>query len=283
METKYYLLIAFLVLWGGGMLWGFFVVINHLRKKNRVRKVLNEVGFRPISGNLAICERVKEIALRTVCRDLWDGSVTGEANSTLNVDVKDNSIKIEQSLQPDDSVLPRPIGFKEKIRLLSRAFVLKKIQYSSDNNIEAFYAETLDTEIIKFFRNRKEKRSSGGWVLCVSGKTKYPVKMIVRPKFTGSAKLLVNLAHKIADVKPVSAGGLLPKFVEAFEVSVGCFDGELPKIDTDTQLKILDARDFFPQQTTLTLSPDGLWLSGSIWPDLDKFKKLVSFCYSLNQ
>ena len=263
------------------MLWGIAVVIKHLRKGRKALNVIKAMRFTPISKNHVLIERVREIATRTVWKDLCDGVYGMSVNQEISITPKGDSLKLDCRLRDDGQDLPRPVGFKEKIQLVSRSFVLKRIHYNSEDGLEAFYAKTIDARIVRHFRNRKEKRSESGWIFCVLGKTQYPGRLIVHPRFTGSAKILVNLAYKVANITPVHVKGLLPEFEELFEVESGFVDEKVPFLDERSQLQILQWQNAFTQDTKLTLDREGVWLSGSSWPEPDKFKALVSLCYSL--
>ncbi|HDM76993.1 MAG TPA: hypothetical protein ENG51_11050 [Deltaproteobacteria bacterium] len=280
-ESKYYFLIAFLILWGGGMLWGIVLIINHLRKSKKALQVLKAMQFEPLSNNPGIAERIKDIVVNTVCKNFTTQMDALRGNSESSISAKNIVLKFEYNSEAGRHNLPRPIGFRERIQLISRTFTLKKIYYKANGSVESFYAETVDAETVRHFRNRREKRSNSGWILCVSGNTGYSGRLTIHPKFSGSAKVLMTLAYKIADIEPISAQGLLPEFEEYFGVKVESLDREVHSLDEKSQLKILPLKDSFLQDTKLVLDPRGVWLLGSSWPDPDKFKSLVLLCYAL--
>ncbi len=281
LEPKFYFLIVFLVLWGAGILWAVLFVLSHLSKKIKARGVLAKMQFEPTRNNPLLLEKVKEAALNTVYRNLAGTVDEFPANDGIKTIIKKGRIRIEYNTRAPEQNLPRPIGLKERIQVVARSVTLKTIYYKKDEDREAFYAETVDSKTTRRFRNRKERTSISGWIVCLPADTRYSTTFTVHPRYRGATKVLMNLAFRIAHVSPVRPAGLLPEFSESFDVQISDFDGEVPSLDEESQTKILSFSDSFCEDTNLTLAPNGVWLSGSTWPGPENFTNLITLCFSL--
>lgn len=276
LEPRYYFLVGFLVLWGAGMLWAVLFVFFHVMKKAKAGKALKSMKFEPARDNPVYLERVKENALNTVYRDFLF-----PCNGSIKTTVKKGKIRISCSAETPREDLPRPIGLKERVQIVGRSVTLRKIYYRKYGDMEAFYAQIVDSKTTRRFRNRRDHSSYHGWILCVCCNTGYSSTFTVHPKFHGTAKILRGLAFKIAHVNPVCPAGLLPAFSRHFDMGISGFDGGIPSLDEDSQNKILSFKESFCEDTRLTLDPAGVWLSRTVWPEPGEFTRLATLCYSL--
>ncbi len=280
--ASFYFLIIFAILWGGGMLWGIIFIFRSLGKRKRALKALREMHFESVSNNFGALEAIKEMCLKSAYRTFAKTVDAVSVRDAVRTSIRKNKILIDYTTQSEQRDFSMNIGLKEPIQIIRRKLVLSNLLLRP-NGAPSFYAETSDTKTIRAYKPRKRIQSTTGWILCFPANMQLNSTIIVQPRFSGSAKFLMNVALKIAHLRPVSARCLLPEFESEFETMVANFQDEEPSLDTDIQVKILQFKDAFREGFQLHLDPAGVWITGSTWPDGENMKMLAILCGELTR
>lgn len=277
----FYFLIIFSALWGGGMLWGLVFLIQHLRRKTRAIKALHTMGFTPVMNHSGQLERITAMAMGSVYRNFANRVDTDPQPNLLKATQGKHFIRIEYTTKEAHRDLHRATGMKEEIQIIKRVVKLKKVLNHPGANPEPFYANTTDSETIRAFKPRQRIQSTSGWVLCFPTNTQYTSTMTIHRKFTGSSRMLMNLAFAITKVKPAFIDGLLPEFEKEFDLSQNQTPDETSFLSESVQREILRLGKGLKEEYNLVLDPRGVWLSGTVWPKGKEVNGLVSLCETL--
>ena len=271
----FYFLIIFAILWIGGIFWGIIVVIRHLSKKRNTIKILRSFQYEPIGNNPKELDKIKDISLQTVCKRFGERVESNPQSQRLVALIKNKKIRINYKIPKTEyRKLARTMGVREQIQIIGRKFTINKILYKSNS----FYAHTIDAEIIRAYKPRRQIRSITGWILCFSSPTNFPCEIIVNRKFTGYKKMFISMAYKITNVHPTQIQGLMANFSREFDVNIGKMLQKNISLSEEIQNLLLRFKDFIPQEVKLFFSPNGVWISSEISIDATQMKNIVKLC-----
>ena len=242
-HSMFYFLVIFAILWGGGMLWGLVFVIRQLGKKNKSVRVLRRLGFTQVSDKTGILLQVRDIAMKTLWHNFSFRVDEHPRKELLRTATNNGKISVTYEIPKQEyRKLPRATGLKEMIQIIKREMVLNKILFRPDGE-GAFYAQTDDTETIRAFKPRTRIKSINGWVLCFAGKNAHASTFTIYKKFSGHRKFLMNMALKMAQIKPAAVEGLLPEFRKEFEVMSSDISNSQSPLGKEFQQLILKHKD----------------------------------------
>ncbi len=266
------------------MIWGIVLVIRQLGKKRRFLKAIKSMGFAPVNDNRKIIEEIKNIFANTLSISFIRRVNENPREKLINYQIKGERISVTYKIPATEyRDIPRPVGLRETIQIVERKMVLSKLHFMQGDS-KAFFAQTDDIETIRCFQEIKpinQKRSTVGWIICFSARTNYASTIIIYKRFTGHKKLLLNIAFKMANVKPEGARGLLPDFKNEFEVQLAEISNSQPIIDESTQQIILGYKRCFPEGVKLHLGNGGIWITGEEWLETKQVMCLIKLCNEL--
>lgn len=279
--SLFYFVVIFAILWGGGMLWGLVFVIKQLGKKNKSVKVLRNLGFTQFKGEPGMMHQVRDIAMKTLWRNFSSLVDEHPREELLRTEINKTTISITYEIPKQEyQTLPRATGLKEMIQVIKRKMVLSKILFKPDGE-GAFYAQTNDTETIRAFKPRTRIKSSNGWVLCFASKNAHAPTFTIYKKFSGHRKFLMDMAFKMAQIRPAGVEGLLPEFSEEFEVMSTDIPNRQIPLGEELQRLILKYKDSMPQGLKLFVNSEGIWMSGEEWLDKKQTEGMIKLCDEL--
>ena len=93
----------------------------------------------------------------------------------------------------------------------------------------------------------------------------------------------MDMAYKIAQIRPAGVNDLLPEFNETFEVMSKDIPGSMPLLGNDAQRLILEYKDYMPEGLKLSVNREGVWLSCEDWLDKEQAVQMVKLCDELLQ
>ncbi len=275
-------LVAFVVLWGGGMVWCGVLVVRSLGKRRSALRALRSAGFEKVSGGpRERREQIKNLALNTLCSRLAASVDPHPRNELLRISEEGGTIRFSYHLPEDEHrPLSRAVGLRERVQIVGRDLVLKRILHRPEGG-GAFYAETKNTETVRAHRPAKRIRSTSGWALCFAGDTRCASTVTIHTRLTGHRGLLVGMAFKLAGIRPAPPEGLVPEFAAAFEVLVSGDPSAGAPLDEQVQRTILASGALVPEGLQLHINPHGVWLTAEEWPDGERMKRMVRLCDEL--
>lgn len=273
----FYFLIIFALIWGGGMLWGVITVIRHLGKKTESVSSLKRLGFTPVKNNMGIMLQIKDILMKTLWHDFSLRVDEHPRQEFLKTAINNGKISITYEIPRQEyHKLPRATGIKEKIQVIKREMVLNNILYKTIDG-SAFYAQTKDTEKIRSYKPRTRVQCTTGWVICLAGRNIHP-QFTIYKKFTGHRKLLMNMAFKMAQIKPAGREGLLPEFNEEFEVLSANIPNSQPILGKNLQRQIIKYKKHMIEGLKLFVNSEGIWMTSEEWLNKRQTEQMVSLC-----
>ncbi len=278
--SSLYLLIAFVLLWGAGMLWGVVVVIKHLRKKNKSVNRLKQMGFIEIDDPGAILQ-VRNIAINTLWQNFSFRVDEQPRRELLKIAHNTKELSVTYEIPRDEyRRLPRATGLKEMIQIVNRKMVLSKILFRSGKR-KAFYAKTKDTETIRAFKPRTRIKSTIGWAICFAGKNDCKYTCTIHRKFTGHKKFLMDMALRMAQLKPVPVNGMLAEFDEEFDIKFSHLPDSQCMLEGKYQRIILKYKEYIPEGLKLSINNEGVWITGEEWLDKEQTVQMIKLCDEL--
>ncbi|GEM_PF-4025938 len=99
--------------------------------------------------------------------------------------------------------------------------------------------------------------------------------MIIRRKFSGYRKMFMNFALQIGHIQPVAIEGLLPEFAAEFEVMFSDTGEAGQVLNANVQQMIVRFKDSLQEGFKIYLDPQGVWLTGEVWPNGSQMKQLA--------
>ncbi len=280
--AMFYFLIIFLLLWGGGILWGIILVIKSLGKKSISFKYLKSKGFVEVKNNAGLLERVKDIVMKTFCRDFALRVDPNPREEFLSINSERGTVSIVYTLPEEEyRKLRRAVGVRETIQIVKRKLTLSRILLRYTGH-EAFYAQTTDTETIRAYKPQRQVKSITGWVLCFPRKNrKFETTVTIYRKFTGYRKFLMDMAYQVAQIKPAQRQGILPEFSEEFEILSQMTQDSSPLLDERLQRIILEHKKYIPEGVKLFINEEGVWTTGEEAVTKEQMKSIVALCEEL--
>lgn len=279
--SQFYFLVIFAILWGGGVLWGLVVVIRGLGKKNKTVKSLKRLGFTQVNSKTGMMLQIEDIAKKTLWHDFSSRVDEHPRKEFLKTEIDNGRISITYEIpEREYRKLHRATGLKEMIQIIKRKMVLSKILFRPDDGGE-FYAQTNDTETIRAFKPRSRIKSTTGWVLCLAVKNAHASTFAIYRKFCGHRKFLMNMALRMAHIRPASLEGLLPEFSEEFEVTSADISGSQPLLSKQLQRLIIKHKDYMPQGLKLFLNSEGIWMTGEEWLNKKEAEQMLKLSHEL--
>ncbi len=273
-------LVAFVVLWGGGMVWCGVLVARSLGKRRSARRALRSMGFDNTGGRRERLEQVKGVALDTLCRGLAAKVDPYPRSERLHVEVRADTVRFSYHLpEAEHRRLPRAVGVREAVQVVGRDLVLRRILFEPESG--AFYAETTDTETVRAQKPARRTRSATGWVLCFAGQTGCLSTVTVYKRLTGHRGLLVDLAFKVAGIRPAAPEGLLPEFANTFETLVSDVSPAGQPVDEHVQRTILACESGLSEGLQLHINPAGVWATAEEWQDEERMRQVAGLCETL--
>lgn len=85
----------------------------------------------------------------------------------------------------------------------------------------------------------------------------------------------MNIAFRMAHIRPASVRGLLPEFNEEFEVMSADIPNSQPLLGKQLQRVILKYKDYMPQGLKLLLNSEGIWMTGEEWLNKKQTEQMV--------
>lgn len=279
--SLFYFLIAFALLWGGGMIWGAVVVVKSLGKRRQTVNSLKSNGFVQADNDLALIQQIKDALRKTWGEHFAERVEPNPRNERLTVETEHDRITFTYEIPKQEyRELSRATGAKERIQVVKRECVLSNFLFRRSAS-PVFYAQTKDTTTIRAFQPRTKVQTVGGWLLCVPAATGFDSTVTVYKKFTGHRAFLMNMAFQLAHVKPVTREGLLPDFERMFEVASTEPSSSRSVLEEEIQLRILKYEEYLPEGVKLSFNRDGVWLTGEEWLDKKRMNHLVALCEEL--
>jgi len=277
----FYFVIIFASLWGMGVLWGVVFVIISLSKRSQSVACLKSLGFKKTDNDKRLMQAVSNIAIKTLWENFSDGMGSSQRDKQVTISINRSRISISYSIPPSDQqTLPRATGLKEMIQLTERKMTLHHIRFR-DMDGKAFYAQTDDTKTIRAYQPKTRKESTVGWALCFACATNSASSVCIYKKFTGHRKLLVDMAFRIAQIRPLRREGLIPEFAEEFEIMSASTSNAEPLLDNRIQSLLLKYKRHIPEGLKIFINKEGLWMTGEEWLSKSQMKNIVKLCDEL--
>ena len=91
----------------------------------------------------------------------------------------------------------------------------------------------------------------------------------------------MNMAFKMAQIKPVNIEGLLPEFGEEFEVMSAGIPDTQPMLSKNLQHQILKYKEYMPEGLKLSWNGEGIWITGEEWLNKSQTEQMVKLCDDL--
>lgn len=279
--SSFYFLIAFSILWGGGLIWVAVFIIRYLLKKKKAKKILYTLHYQPVNNDVKALETIKNILLATVCEKFAERVETNPRKKLLDIRLKGKKIHIAYNIPKSEYIkLPRAVGIRERIQVIGRKMTLKNIIYRT-GDFYSFYATTVDTDIIRAYKPRRRIESVSGWLLCFSAATGFASNIVINRKFTGYRKMFMNFTLKIGNVQATQLPNLLPEFTDTFDINILQKNQNEINLSKKLQKIILEFKDFIPEQIKLYLAPQGVWIRGEIAITPLEMKNITILCKQL--